>query len=58
MGLGTWRTLINRKIKALDVIDVLYDLIILHGGASRIRFDNGPAFVAKSVQDWIAAVGV
>ena len=40
-----------------DVIDVLSDLFILRGIPAHIRSDNGPEFVAKAVQDWIAAVG-
>jgi transposase InsO family protein len=48
---------INRKLKAIDVIDVLSDLFILRGIPGHIRSDNGPEFVAKAVQDWIAAVG-
>ena len=39
------------------MIDVLSDLIILHGIPAHIRSDNGPEFVAKAVQEWIAAVG-
>jgi transposase InsO family protein len=39
------------------VIDVLSDLFILRGIPAHIRSDNGPEFVAKAVQDWIAAVG-
>jgi putative transposase len=48
---------INRKLKAIDVIDVLSDLFILRGVPGHIRSDNGPEFVAKAVQDWIAIVG-
>ena len=48
---------INRKLKAIDVIDVLSDLFILRGVPGHLRSDNGPEFVAKAVQDWIAAVG-
>ena len=48
---------INRKLKSSDVIDVLSDLFILRGVPEHIRSDNGPEFVAKTVQDWIAAVG-
>ena len=48
---------INRKLKAIDVIDVLSDLFILRGVPGYIRSDNGPEFAAKAVQDWIAAVG-
>ena len=48
---------IARKLKAIDVIDVLSDLFILRGVPGHIRSDNGPEFVAKAVQEWIAAVG-
>ncbi len=47
----------DRKLKSVDVIDVLSDLFILRGVPERLRSDNGPEFVAKAVQDWIAAVG-
>ena len=46
-----------RKLKAIDVIDVLSDLFILRGVPAHIRSDNGPEFVAKAVQEWIALVG-
>ena len=48
---------VARKLKAIDVIDLLSDLFILRGVPGHIRSDNGPEFVAKAVQDWIAAVG-
>jgi transposase InsO family protein len=36
---------------------VLSDLFILRGVPAHIRSDNGPEFVARTVQGWIAAVG-
>jgi putative transposase len=48
---------VSRKLKAVDVIDVLSDLFILRGVPGHVRSDNGPEFVAKAVQEWIAAVG-
>jgi putative transposase len=48
---------VDRKLKAVDVIDVLSDLFILRGVPGHIRSDNGPEFVAKAVQPWITAVG-
>ena len=48
---------IDRRLKSVDVIDVLSDLFILRGVPGHIRSDNGPEFVAKAVQEWIAAVG-
>jgi putative transposase len=48
---------VARRLKAADVIDVLSDLFILRGVPGHVRSDNGPEFVAKSVQEWITAVG-
>ncbi len=48
---------VNRKLKAVDVIDVLSDLFILRGVPEHIRSDNGAEFIAKAVQEWISAVG-
>jgi putative transposase len=48
---------IDRKLKAIDVIDLLSDLFILRGIPGHIRSDNGPEFVAMAVREWIAAVG-
>jgi putative transposase len=48
---------VARQLKATDVINVLSDLFILRGVPGHIRSDNGPEFVAKSVQAWIGAVG-
>jgi len=49
---------VRRKLKAIDVIDVLSDLFILRSVPVHMRSDNGPGFVAKAVQEWIAVVGV
>jgi hypothetical protein len=48
---------ISRRLKSVDVIDVLSDLFILRGVPVHIRSDNGPEFVATTVQEWIGAVG-
>ena len=48
---------IARKLKSTDVIDALSDLFILRGVPGHVRSDNGPEFVAKAVQEWIATVG-
>src|SRR5207253_8372217 len=49
---------VARKLKAIDVIDVLSTLFMLRGIPGHIRSDNGPEFVAEAVQEWIAAVGI
>ncbi len=48
---------VERRLNSIDVIDVLWDLFILRGVPGHVRSDNGPEFIAKAVQDWIAAVG-
>jgi transposase InsO family protein len=48
---------VNRKLNSTDVIDALTDLFIMRGVPAHIRSDNGPEFIAKAVQEWIAAVG-
>jgi len=48
---------VARKLKSLDVIDVLSDLFILRGVPGHVRSDNGPEFIATAVREWIAAVG-
>jgi putative transposase len=45
---------VSRRLKSIDVIDVLSDLFILRCVPAHIRSDNGPEFVAKAVQEWIA----
>src|SRR6187549_1223837 len=45
-----------RKLKAIDVIDVLSYLFILRGVPGHIRSDNSSEFVAKAVKEWITAV--
>jgi hypothetical protein len=48
---------VARKLKAIDVIDVLSELFVLRGVPGHIRSDKGPEFVAEAVQTWITAVG-
>jgi putative transposase len=48
---------VSRRLNSTDAIDVLSDLFILRGAPEYVRSDNGPEFVAKAVQEWIAAVG-
>src|SRR2546423_1153022 len=48
---------VSRRLRSIDVIDILSDLFILRGVAEHIRSDNGPEFVATAVQEWIGAVG-
>jgi transposase InsO family protein len=43
----------NRKIRAQDVIDALFNLFIVKGIPEHIRSDNGPEFTAKAVRKWL-----
>src|SRR5438874_12333036 len=40
---------VSRRLKSIDVIDVLSDLFILLGVPGHVRSENGPDFVAKPV---------
>ncbi len=48
---------VDRKLSSAEVIETLAELMLERGVPEHIRSDNGPEFVAKSVRDWIAAVG-
>ena len=48
---------VARNITANDVIFCLADLFVQHGLPDYIRSDNGPEFVAKSTQEWLARLG-
>jgi transposase InsO family protein len=46
---------VARSITAVDVIRVLERLFAEYGEPEFIRSDNGPEFIAKAVQAWLAA---
>jgi len=48
-----------RSLTATDVVRILDELIRQHGRPECLRSDNGPEFIAKSVQSWLSkrAVG-
>ena len=48
---------VDRKLNSTNLLDALTDLFILRGPLEYIRSNNGPAFIALKVWDWIAAVG-
>lgn len=48
---------VARRLKSVDVIELLSELFILRGVPGYIRSDNGPEFIAQAVQEWIAALG-
>jgi transposase InsO family protein len=48
---------VDRKLSSAEALETLAELMLERGVPEHIRSDNGPEFVAKSVRDWIAAVG-
>lgn len=50
---------VERRLTSEDVIDQLFQLIILRGVIpEHIRSDNGPEFTAKAVRKWLFRLGV
>lgn len=43
-----------RHLTSVAIVRILEQLVELHGVPSVIKSDNGPEFVAKKVQEWIA----
>ena len=48
---------VARRLKSVDVIEMLAELFMLRGVPRYIRSDNGPEFIAEVVQGWIVALG-
>ncbi len=46
---------VERSIKATDVVEALEWLFVTRGVPGHIRSDNGPEFVAKAVKGWLEA---
>ena len=44
---------LDRRLTAAGVIEVLRKLFATHGAPEFIRSDNGPEFVAKRIQGWL-----
>lgn len=49
---------VGRSMTARSVVRVLAELVQVHGEPAGLRSDNGPEFVAKAVQAWLASAGV
>jgi putative transposase len=46
---------VNRKMTAVEVIDVLRELSAIRGLPEHIRCDNGPEFIAEAIRTWLTA---
>ena len=51
-------TLVDRKIKAADLIDQLFNPFVFRGIPEHIRFDSGPEFTARADRRWLNRLGV
>ena len=49
---------VRTRMRADDVLEALYPLLLRHGTPEYIRSDNGPEFIAQAMQDWLARVGI
>jgi len=49
---------VSRSMSAKSVVRILAELVQVHGEPGALRSDNGPEFIAKAVQVWLAAAGV
>lgn len=47
----------RRSWRTHDVIEVLSDLMLLHGVPEYLRSDNGSEFTAKKIRQWLQDVG-
>ena len=45
-------------MRADDVPEALYPLLVRHGTPEYIHSDNGPEFIAQAMQDWLARVEI
>jgi transposase InsO family protein len=48
---------VDKRITSQGVLNTLEWLFLVHGRPEYLRSDNGPEFIAKAVQDWIAEQG-
>ncbi len=49
---------VDRSITSEDVIDTLAELFALRGVPESIRSDNGPEFVSRAIQAWLAKLSI
>jgi len=49
---------VSRNMTSEDVINRLAELFTIYGVPEYIRSDNGPEFIAKAIQQWLASLSV
>jgi putative transposase len=49
---------VERGMKAVDVLDILSQVMLIRGVPKHIRSDNGPEFIARAIRDYLEKAGV
>jgi putative transposase len=49
---------VDRRMKAVDVLDILSQVLLIRGVPKYIRSDNGPEFIATAIRAYLEKTGV
>jgi transposase InsO family protein len=49
---------VARRLRSEDVLAALAELFVTRDPPAHIRSNNGPEFIARVVQQWLARIGV
>jgi putative transposase len=49
---------VDRRMKAVDVLDILSQVMLIRGVPQYIRSDNGPEFIATAIRDYLHKTGI
>ena len=49
---------VARRLRSIDVLEILAELFVTHGRPAHIRSDNGPEFTAELIRLWLEALQV
>lgn len=49
---------VERSMKAVDVVELISEVMLIRGVPNHIRSDNGPEFIASAIRRYLGAAGV
>lgn len=49
---------VERSMRAVDVIDILSQVLLIRGVPKHVRSDNGPEFIAQAMRRYLDSVGI
>ena len=49
---------VRTRMNSNDILEAVYPLLIRHGKPEYIRSDNGPEFIAATLQEWLRRIGI